>query len=124
MVTDQSVRMLKSEDDQITLKDCVDAFVKEEKLGEDNKWYCPKCKEFTQATKKLDLYSLPPILVIHLKRFQYNSYHRDKLDTLVQFPLHDLVLDSHVISDNHKHSYYDLFAVSVRSLILLFIFII
>jgi len=48
--------------------------------------YCPNCKEHQQATKKLDLWSLPPVLVVHLKRFSYSRYMRDKLDTLVEFP--------------------------------------
>lgn len=49
--------------------------------------YCPNCKQHQQATKKLDLWSLPPVLVVHLKRFSYSRYMRDKLDSLVDFPL-------------------------------------
>lgn len=49
--------------------------------------YCPSCKQHQQATKKLDLWSLPPVLVVHLKRFSYSRYMRDKLDSLVDFPL-------------------------------------
>jgi ubiquitin carboxyl-terminal hydrolase 4/11/15 len=30
---------------------------------------------------------LPKILVVHLKRFSYNRYWRDKLDTVVEFPV-------------------------------------
>lgn len=32
-------------------------------------WNCPKCKEKRDAIKKLDISKLPPILVIHLKRY-------------------------------------------------------
>ena len=49
--------------------------------------YCPQCKEHRQAFKKMELWRLPEVLVIHLKRFSYNSYLRDKIDTLVEFPL-------------------------------------
>lgn len=49
--------------------------------------YCPNCKKHQQATKKFDLWSLPKILVVHLKRFSYNRYWRDKLDTVVEFPV-------------------------------------
>lgn len=49
--------------------------------------YCPHCKQHQQATKKLDLWSVPPVLVVHLKRFSYSRYMRDKLDSLVDFPL-------------------------------------
>lgn len=48
--------------------------------------YCPRCKKHQQATKKFDLWSLPEMLVIHLKRFSYNRYWRDKLDTFVEYP--------------------------------------
>lgn len=49
--------------------------------------YCPNCKKHQQATKKFDLWSLPKILVVHLKRFSYSRYWRDKLDTVVEFPI-------------------------------------
>nr|XP_014353499.1 PREDICTED: ubiquitin carboxyl-terminal hydrolase 11 [Latimeria chalumnae] len=49
--------------------------------------YCPMCKKHQLATKKLDLWSLPEVLIIHLKRFSYTKYSREKLDTVVQFPI-------------------------------------
>uniref|UniRef100_A0A8K9Y257 Ubiquitin carboxyl-terminal hydrolase 15 n=1 Tax=Oncorhynchus mykiss TaxID=8022 RepID=A0A8K9Y257_ONCMY len=72
------------------LKDCIELFTTKEKLGAEDPWYCPNCKEHQQATKKLDLWSLPPVLVVHLKRFSYSRYMRDKLDSLVDFPLRKL----------------------------------
>lgn len=55
--------------------------------------YCPMCKKHQFATKKLDLWSLPEVLIIHLKRFSYTKYSREKLDTVVDFPLrYDAVL--------------------------------
>lgn len=47
----------------IDLDDCLRAFTKEEELGEDEKYYCSKCKEHRLAAKKLDIWRLPPILV-------------------------------------------------------------
>lgn len=49
--------------------------------------YCPNCKKHQQATKKFDLWALPKVLVVHLKRFSYSRYWRDKLDTVVEFPV-------------------------------------
>jgi len=49
--------------------------------------YCPVCKRHEQATKKFDIWQLPRVLVIHLKRFSYTRYWRDKLDTSVDFPI-------------------------------------
>ena len=46
-------------------------FLQEEPLGPDDMWYCPKCKEHRQATKKLELWRMPQVLVVHLKRFSY-----------------------------------------------------
>ena len=56
----------------ITLYNCLDLFTVKEKLGQEDAWYCPNCKDFVQATKKFDLWKLPRVLVIHLKRFSYN----------------------------------------------------
>jgi hypothetical protein len=64
----------------VSLDSCLQLFTQIEKLGPDDPWYCSKCKKFVQATKKFDLWKLPDILVIHLKRFQYNRYLRDKIE--------------------------------------------
>lgn len=47
----------------ISLDSCLKAFTSEEELGEDELYYCSKCKTHRLATKKLDLWRLPPILV-------------------------------------------------------------
>ncbi|XP_055087443.1 ubiquitin carboxyl-terminal hydrolase 15-like isoform X3 [Periophthalmus magnuspinnatus] len=94
------------------LKDCIELFTTKEKLGADDPWYCPNCKQHQQATKKLDLWSLPPVLVVHLKRFSYSRYMRDKLDSLVDFPLRDLDMSEFLINPNAGPCVYDLIAVS------------
>uniref|UniRef100_A0A8B9RNN1 Ubiquitin carboxyl-terminal hydrolase 15 n=1 Tax=Astyanax mexicanus TaxID=7994 RepID=A0A8B9RNN1_ASTMX len=94
------------------LKDCIELFTTKEKLGAEDPWYCPSCKQHQQATKKLDLWSLPPVLVVHLKRFSYSRYMRDKLDSLVDFPLHDLDMSEFLINPNAGPCRYDLIAVS------------
>uniref|UniRef100_A0A8C4ZHY5 Ubiquitin carboxyl-terminal hydrolase n=1 Tax=Gadus morhua TaxID=8049 RepID=A0A8C4ZHY5_GADMO len=94
------------------LKDCIELFTTKEKLGAEDPWYCPTCKQHQQATKKLDLWSLPPVLVVHLKRFSYSRYMRDKLDSLVDFPLSDLDMSEFLINPNAGPCRYDLIAVS------------
>lgn len=49
----------------IDLDTCLKAFTKEEELGEDELYYCSKCKQHRLAAKKLDIWRLPPILVCH-----------------------------------------------------------
>ncbi|KAF9813978.1 hypothetical protein IEO21_05349 [Rhodonia placenta] len=76
----------------ISLQDCLDEFTKEEKLGEDDLWYCPICKKHQQATKRFDIWKVPDVLVVHLKRFSNSRMLRDKIDTFVDFPLEGLDL--------------------------------
>lgn len=78
--------------------------------------YCPNCKQHQQATKKLDLWSLPPVLVVHLKRFSYSRYMRDKLDSLVDFPLrytHTVTEEKQFITRAEHCVFSSVFVVSV-----------
>ncbi|XVE96263.1 hypothetical protein REPUB_Repub02eG0205800 [Reevesia pubescens] len=99
--------------ESISLHKCLEGFLQEEPLGPDDMWYCPRCKKPQQANKKLDLWRLPEILVIHLKRFAYSQYLKNKLETYVDFPIHDLNLSnyiSHVASQSSNC--YQLYAIS------------
>uniref|UniRef100_A0A3P8ZZ19 Ubiquitin carboxyl-terminal hydrolase 32 n=1 Tax=Esox lucius TaxID=8010 RepID=A0A3P8ZZ19_ESOLU len=70
----------------ISLDSCLQAFTSEEELGEDELYYCSKCKTHRLATKKLDLWRLPPILIVHLKRFQFMNGRWIKSQKIVKFP--------------------------------------
>lgn len=74
--------------------------------------YCPRCKEHRQATKKLDLWMLPDVLVFHLKRFSYSRYLKNKLDTFVNFPIHNLDLSKYMKSNDGESYVYELYAIS------------
>ena len=79
-----------------TLYQCLDAFVKEEVLEKSEAWNCPNCKTLRKATKQLSLSRLPPVLMIHLKRFSFKGPFTDKLETLVDFPLRNLDLTNYL----------------------------
>ncbi|XP_004581515.2 ubiquitin carboxyl-terminal hydrolase 4 isoform X2 [Ochotona princeps] len=96
----------------VALRDCIELFTTMETLGEHDPWYCPNCKKHQQATKKFDLWSLPKILVVHLKRFSYSRYWRDKLDTAVEFPVRALNMSEFVCDLSARPYVYDLIAVS------------
>uniref|UniRef100_A0AAR2L734 Ubiquitin carboxyl-terminal hydrolase n=1 Tax=Pygocentrus nattereri TaxID=42514 RepID=A0AAR2L734_PYGNA len=96
----------------VALKECIELFTTMETLGEHDPWYCPTCKKHQQATKKFDLWSLPRVLVVHLKRFSYNRCWRDKLDTVVDFPIRDLNMSEFVCDPKAGPYIYDLVAVS------------
>ena len=96
----------------VTLRDCVRAFVAQEQLGKSNAWYCSACKAHVLASKKLDLWRCPEVLIVHLKRFSGN---RQKIGRLVDFPLQGLDLTEFVrcsTQDDDAAPIYDLYAVS------------
>ncbi|KAF8216733.1 hypothetical protein K438DRAFT_1953639 [Mycena galopus ATCC 62051] len=77
---------------KVQLQSCLDAFFSTEVIDKDNAWDCPKCKTKRRATKQLSLARLPPILVIHFKRFEIHGRFSDKIDTFVDYPLKSLDL--------------------------------
>ncbi|XP_022731661.1 ubiquitin carboxyl-terminal hydrolase 8-like [Durio zibethinus] len=105
--------LVKRPQESVSLYNCLQAFLMEEPLGPEDMWYCPGCKEHRQASKKLDLWRLPEILVIHLKRFSYNRFLKNKLETYVDFPIENLDLSNHIGYRNGESSNrYMLYAVS------------
>ncbi|KAI5195426.1 cysteine proteinase [Aureobasidium subglaciale] len=96
----------------ITLDDCFTETGKTEVLSEDNAWYCSRCKELRRASKTLELWTVPDILVVHLKRFSGERFRRDKVDVLVDFPIEGLDLTKRIgCKEEGKEYVYDLFAV-------------
>lgn len=73
----------------ITLEECLDSFAKEERIPEA---FCSRCQEFGVQTKRMNLWRLPPLVIIQLKRFQFTLHMKRKLRDLVVFPLEDLDL--------------------------------
>ncbi len=55
----------------------------------------------------MDIWRLPPILVIQLKRFQYTDYSRMKLRNKVHFPIHGLDLSPWIVKDHMGSSSVD-----------------
>ncbi|KAK9708423.1 ubiquitin-specific protease doa4 [Basidiobolus ranarum] len=97
----------------IPLSRCLDEFVKEEILDGDDAWFCSRCKTRRRAIKRLTLSRLPDILLIHLKRFSFSGPFRDKLDTLVSYPLRKLDMRPYLPPTQSKApAIYDLYAVS------------
>lgn len=70
-----------------TLEDCLRAFSTKETLDGDNRPVCAHCHRRRKSSKCLAVHRFPPFLVIHLKRFHYDSASRKKLSTEVDFPM-------------------------------------
>ncbi|KAL9656475.1 hypothetical protein ABK040_005239 [Willaertia magna] len=106
---------LTKESDYCHITQCLELFTTTEKLSANDTWYCPNCKDHVQATKKVEIWKSPDILVVHLKRFQFNAYTRDKIDRFIDYPLQNFDLEPYVQSkdpEDHKDLNYDLFAIS------------
>ncbi|KAL2320608.1 hypothetical protein Fmac_029577 [Flemingia macrophylla] len=103
----------KARTEPLSLYTCLEAFLREEPLVPEDMWYCPKCKERRQASKKLDLWRLPEVLVIHLKRFSYSRSMKHKLETFVNFPIHDFDLTNYIANKNNsRRQLYELYALT------------
>uniref|UniRef100_A0A914LJF5 Ubiquitin carboxyl-terminal hydrolase n=1 Tax=Meloidogyne incognita TaxID=6306 RepID=A0A914LJF5_MELIC len=98
-----------------TIKECIDAYTTKEQLSEQDSWFCPNCKTHQRAFKKLDLWSLPQILIIHLKRFLYTRYSREKIETEIDIPVKGLDLGDKVRDPSQKEEKYDLIGISNHS---------
>lgn len=113
----------------LSLIDCIKAFCKEEVLSQNDSWFCPNCKSYQPARKKLDIWSVPDVIVFHLKRFTSNfrnirSPMGLKINTNIYAKLEDLDLSEVIIGPKGGHdtesegfigskeAKYDLFAVT------------
>merc|ERR1712023_449657 len=63
-----------------------------EQLEEDNAVTCTSCCKKVRALTNVSLAMLPPVLIVQLKRFQYESGKRHRLSTSVSIPLEGLDL--------------------------------
>ncbi|CAI2735807.1 unnamed protein product [Schistosoma spindalis] len=54
------------------LHEALNQFVRGEVLEGDNAYYCERCCVKRRAVKRLSIHSLPPVLCLHLKRFDFD----------------------------------------------------
>ncbi|QRW16968.1 ubiquitin carboxyl-terminal hydrolase [Rhizoctonia solani] len=81
---------------KVSLDECIKALVGREVMDNADAWHCPRCKTARRAAKQLTFSRMPPVLIIHLKRFSFKGPFTDKLETLVDFPLKDLDLTNYM----------------------------
>ncbi|CAF0916885.1 unnamed protein product, partial [Brachionus calyciflorus] len=82
--------------------ECLELFLKRESMCGESKWKCPNCKQYRDSTKKIDIWKLPPLLIIHLKRFKYEGVWRDKIVSNVDYPIENLNLNKYLSGPNMK----------------------
>ncbi|XP_022101626.1 ubiquitin carboxyl-terminal hydrolase 24-like isoform X2 [Acanthaster planci] len=71
-----------------SLESSLDQFVRGELLDGDNAYFCEKCNEKRNTIKRMCIKTLPPVLVIQLKRFDYDweAGRALKFDDYFKFP--------------------------------------
>ncbi|XP_061577787.1 ubiquitin carboxyl-terminal hydrolase 3 [Cololabis saira] len=100
-----------------TLRDCLHSFTDLEELDETELYYCHKCKKRQKSTKKFWIQKLPKVLCLHLKRFHWTAFLRNKVDTYVEFPLKGLDMGGYLLEPGKAlpgSCLYDLVAVVVH----------
>ncbi|KAH8314999.1 ubiquitin carboxyl-terminal hydrolase 8 isoform X1 [Drosophila kikkawai] len=97
------------------LSQCMDMYFSGERI---HGWNCPNCKTKRDAIKKLDISKLPPVLVVHLKRFYAdpsNSCAYIKKQNYLRFPLENLEMNPYIARAESRAGTpktYQLYAVS------------
>jgi ubiquitin C-terminal hydrolase len=97
---------------RVNVKDCFSLFSAEEVLSETDQWYCSSCKTHVQASKKIELWKMPLVLVIHLKRFQYTRGFRNKIESVIEFPIDDFLDVTEFLPEGAEKQKYSLFGIS------------
>ncbi|XP_030374961.1 ubiquitin carboxyl-terminal hydrolase 8 isoform X2 [Scaptodrosophila lebanonensis] len=78
------------------LKQCMDMYFSGERI---HGWNCPGCKTKRDAIKKLDISKLPPVLVVHLKRFYADPADTGayiKKQNYLRFPLENMDMTPYI----------------------------
>jgi len=88
--TPREPRVTHHDDEAVALEDCFEWLTEQEQLSEFDAVYCSKCKDHRQMFKQVNLWTVPPVLVLQLKRFAEDM--RQRLSTPVKFPVENLDL--------------------------------
>ena len=95
-----------------SLYDCFDLYVDGEVLDGDNQVFNENTNKKEDMRKNISFWSFPTILVIDIKRFNYQNR---KNQILVTFPLENLNLTKYVSGYNKSSYIYDLYGVCNHS---------
>ncbi|CAD5231432.1 unnamed protein product [Bursaphelenchus xylophilus] len=93
---------------------CLEEHFKDTFLEGNNPWNCPTCNQPRRAKRSSKLWSLPPVIIINLKRFAMNQEGRfEKKAIDVNFDLNTLDLSQFLHPDAQKqNAEYRLYAVT------------
>jgi len=86
-----------------TLLGCLHRFVRPESLGPGERWTCGRCQAERRAVKQMSLRRLPPVLCLHVKRFEHTVRRaRGRALTLWRVPCRLLRADRRALSHQEQ----------------------
>jgi ubiquitin C-terminal hydrolase len=83
----------------ISLEDCLHEYTKPE-LVDKSGYHCAQCKVLVSIKKQTTICRLPSVLIIHLERYYCTDWKKDKLDTRIDYPIHDLDMKPYCINSS------------------------
>jgi ubiquitin carboxyl-terminal hydrolase 8 len=89
-----------------TLEDCFIENGTPEILDDDNKWFCDYCKTKKNAIRSTSIWTVPAILIIHLKKFSSNG---EKINKQIDFDINNLDMSKYI------NKLFELYAISNHS---------
>ena len=95
-----------------TINDCFNNYVAGEKLTGENAWLNDKTGKKEEVIKKIKYWSLPSILCLDFKRFDYRGRKNQKL---VTFPLENLDMSEYIVGYKKNEYIYSLYGVGFHS---------
>lgn len=102
---------LPTDQNEISLEDCLKNYSKPELLTGDNQYNCDKCKKKVDANKNMFLWEIPDYFVVHLKRFKNNGMLTSKNDIKVNIPIEDINFGVVEHEYHSKKNTYELYGV-------------
>ena len=103
---------------EFELSECIDKWMEEEKLDDENRLHCDFCCLKSNITKSYSLFTPPKILVIQLKRFKKDMYGNvsRKITNKVNFPIEDFDISNYISKSScHKDkSKYNLMGINIH----------
>lgn len=95
-----------------TIFDCMDEYCKKEELSGVNAWYNDKTGNYEEVKRGITFWSLPNVLIIDLKRWNYDGR---KISKLVTTELCDVNFSKYVEGYNKESYIYELYGVANHS---------
>ena len=71
----EKIRFNKKSQGPVTLDDCFENYQKEENFTDDNKIFCNNCRQLSNASTRMKIYTCPEVLTINLNRGKGIEYN-------------------------------------------------